>query len=136
MRELRSATKAPEQPRIYTAGEKEYYNTQRVQAEGVEITPGVQKALQTLATRIKSVQNMIWASDADIYSRSYLSLQHILGDSVHLRFAICLTFVSHTAGYRLCCFFERFCNFGNPLRCHPAGWAGDYQLLRSLFPCD
>lgn len=48
MRELRSANKAPDQPRIYTAGEKEYYNTQRVQAEGVEITPGVQKALRAL----------------------------------------------------------------------------------------
>jgi L-2-hydroxycarboxylate dehydrogenase (NAD+) len=48
MRELRSATKDPEQPRIYTAGEKEYYNTLRVQAEGIEIAPGVQKALQTL----------------------------------------------------------------------------------------
>jgi L-2-hydroxycarboxylate dehydrogenase (NAD+) len=45
MRELRSATRSPEQPRIYTAGEKEYYNTQKVMAEGVEITPGVQKAL-------------------------------------------------------------------------------------------
>lgn len=48
MRELRSAHKAPDQPRIYTAGEKEYDNTLRVQAEGVEITPGVQKALITL----------------------------------------------------------------------------------------
>jgi LDH2 family malate/lactate/ureidoglycolate dehydrogenase len=48
MRELRNSTKAPGQPRIYTAGEKKYYNTQRVRAEGVEITPGVQKALQTL----------------------------------------------------------------------------------------
>jgi LDH2 family malate/lactate/ureidoglycolate dehydrogenase len=48
MRELRSSPKVPDQPRIYTAGEKEYYKTQRVQAEGVEITPGVQKALQAL----------------------------------------------------------------------------------------
>jgi LDH2 family malate/lactate/ureidoglycolate dehydrogenase len=48
MRELRESTKAPDQPRIYTAGEKEYYNTLRVQAEGVEITPGVQKALRAL----------------------------------------------------------------------------------------
>ncbi len=48
MRELRATPKAPDQPRIYTAGEKEYYNTQRVQAEGVEITPGVHKALQAL----------------------------------------------------------------------------------------
>jgi LDH2 family malate/lactate/ureidoglycolate dehydrogenase len=48
MRELRSSPNVPDQPRIYTAGEKEYYKTQRVQAEGVEITPGVQKALQAL----------------------------------------------------------------------------------------
>jgi LDH2 family malate/lactate/ureidoglycolate dehydrogenase len=48
MRELRNSTVAPGQPRIYTAGEKEYYNTQLVQAEGVEIPPGVKKAIQTL----------------------------------------------------------------------------------------
>ena len=48
MRELRNSPVAPGQSRIYTAGEKEYYNTQRVRAEGVEIPPGVQKALQTL----------------------------------------------------------------------------------------
>jgi L-2-hydroxycarboxylate dehydrogenase (NAD+) len=48
MRELRSSTKAPDQPRIYTAGEKEYYSTQRVTAMGVEITLGVQKALRAL----------------------------------------------------------------------------------------
>jgi len=53
MRELRSSPRAPGQPRIYTAGEKEYYNTQRVQAEGVEITPGVQKALQALRQELK-----------------------------------------------------------------------------------
>ena len=48
MRELRGSTIAPGQDRIYTAGEKEYYNTQRILAEGVEITPAVQKALQSL----------------------------------------------------------------------------------------
>jgi L-2-hydroxycarboxylate dehydrogenase (NAD+) len=48
MRELRESRKAPDQPRIYTAGEKEHYNTLRAQAEGVEIAPGVQKALQSL----------------------------------------------------------------------------------------
>jgi len=53
MRELRNSTRAPGQPRIYTAGEKEYYNTQRVRAEGVEITPGVQKALKTLQEELK-----------------------------------------------------------------------------------
>jgi L-2-hydroxycarboxylate dehydrogenase (NAD+) len=53
MRELRSAPRTPDQPRIFTAGEKEYYNTQRVQAEGVEITPGVQKALNALRQELK-----------------------------------------------------------------------------------
>jgi len=48
MRELRASRKAAGQPRIYTAGEKEYLNMLRNQAEGVEITQGVQKALQTL----------------------------------------------------------------------------------------
>ena len=48
MRELRESPQVPGQPRIYTAGEKEYYHTRRVMAEGVEITPGVQKALNVL----------------------------------------------------------------------------------------
>lgn len=52
MRELRSSRKANGQPRIYTAGEKEYDNTLRNQADGVEITPGVQKALRTLQTEL------------------------------------------------------------------------------------
>jgi L-2-hydroxycarboxylate dehydrogenase (NAD+) len=52
MRELRASPISPEQSRIYTAGEKEFYNTQRVQAEGVEIPPGVQKALKTLKSEL------------------------------------------------------------------------------------
>jgi L-2-hydroxycarboxylate dehydrogenase (NAD+) len=48
MRDLRCSKVAPGQERIYTAGEKEYFNTQRVRKEGVEIPPGVQKALQVL----------------------------------------------------------------------------------------
>ena len=52
MRELRTSPISPEQSRIYTAGEKEFYNTQRVQAEGVEIPPGVQKALKTLKSEL------------------------------------------------------------------------------------
>ena len=48
MRELRESQRVPGQPRIFTAGEKEYYKTQQVIAEGVEITPGVQKAIHTL----------------------------------------------------------------------------------------
>jgi len=53
MRELRDSTVAPGQSRIYTAGEKEHYNTQRVQAEGVEIPPGVQKGLLELRSELK-----------------------------------------------------------------------------------
>jgi LDH2 family malate/lactate/ureidoglycolate dehydrogenase len=52
MRELRNSPVAPGQSRIYTAGEKEYYSTQRVQEEGVEIPLGVRKALQTLRTEL------------------------------------------------------------------------------------
>ena len=48
MHELRCSKIAPGQARIYTAGEKEYYNTQRVQQEGVEVPSGVQKALRAL----------------------------------------------------------------------------------------
>jgi len=43
MRQLRGSRTAPDQERIYTAGEKEYYNTLYVMEHGVEITPGVQK---------------------------------------------------------------------------------------------
>jgi L-2-hydroxycarboxylate dehydrogenase (NAD+) len=53
MRELRASRKGSEQGRIYTAGEKEYYNTQKVMTEGVEITPGVQKALRSLQEEFK-----------------------------------------------------------------------------------
>lgn len=48
MRELRSSPTVPGQSRIYTAGEKEYYNAQRAYEFGVELTPGVQKALLSL----------------------------------------------------------------------------------------
>jgi LDH2 family malate/lactate/ureidoglycolate dehydrogenase len=48
MRELRASPRVPGQSRIFTAGEKEYYNTQKVMQAGVEITPGVRKALHSL----------------------------------------------------------------------------------------
>ena len=57
MRELRSSRKAVDQPRIFTAGEKEYFNTLRNQAEGIEITPGVQKALQALRKELEITGN-------------------------------------------------------------------------------
>jgi LDH2 family malate/lactate/ureidoglycolate dehydrogenase len=52
MRELRASRKGADGARIYTAGEKEYFNTQRVQREGVEIAPGVQKNLNALAKEL------------------------------------------------------------------------------------
>ena len=48
MRQLRAARKAPGQERIYTAGEKEYYNAQRIRREGVEANPNLQKALKAM----------------------------------------------------------------------------------------
>jgi L-2-hydroxycarboxylate dehydrogenase (NAD+) len=48
MRELRGSHRAAGQERILTAGEKEYFNAERVRMEGVEIPPGVQKALDAL----------------------------------------------------------------------------------------
>jgi LDH2 family malate/lactate/ureidoglycolate dehydrogenase len=57
MRELRASRKGSELDRIYTAGEKEYYNTQKVMTEGVEITPGVQKALHSLREEFKLDQH-------------------------------------------------------------------------------
>jgi LDH2 family malate/lactate/ureidoglycolate dehydrogenase len=48
MRQLRGSTTAPDQERIFTAGEKEYYNTLHVMEHGVEIAPGVQKGLRRL----------------------------------------------------------------------------------------
>jgi LDH2 family malate/lactate/ureidoglycolate dehydrogenase len=48
LRELRGSRRAPGYAHIYTAGEKEYYHAQRVKAEGVEISPGVQRALDAL----------------------------------------------------------------------------------------
>jgi L-2-hydroxycarboxylate dehydrogenase (NAD+) len=52
LRELRGSRRAPDHAHIYTAGEKEYYNAQRVQAEGVEITPGVQRTLDALRSEL------------------------------------------------------------------------------------
>jgi L-2-hydroxycarboxylate dehydrogenase (NAD+) len=52
MRELRGSQTAPDQKRIYTAGEKEYYNTLYILEHGVEITPGVQKGLNTLVKEL------------------------------------------------------------------------------------
>lgn len=52
MRELRASRKGATGTRIYTAGEKEHWSTKRVQMDGVEIAPGVQKNLSTLANEL------------------------------------------------------------------------------------
>lgn len=53
MRDLRNSPRAPGQSRIYTAGEKEYYNAQQVRKYGVEIAPGVQNALKALCQDLR-----------------------------------------------------------------------------------
>jgi LDH2 family malate/lactate/ureidoglycolate dehydrogenase len=52
VRELRCSQRVPGQERIFTAGEKEYYNSLRVQAEGVELPPAVQKGLVALKQQL------------------------------------------------------------------------------------
>lgn len=59
MRQLRSSTTVPGQSRIYTAGEKEYYSTQRANEQGIEISPGVQKALRTLCQELNIPANQL-----------------------------------------------------------------------------
>lgn len=49
-RELRASRRSPSEPRIYTAGEKEYESTHRVQQQGVPIPPKVQDDLRHLAS--------------------------------------------------------------------------------------
>ncbi|MDD5368061.1 MAG: Ldh family oxidoreductase, partial [Anaerolineaceae bacterium] len=48
LRELRNSTKAPNRPRIYTAGEKEYENEHRILAQGVPVVPDLQNDIRTL----------------------------------------------------------------------------------------
>jgi L-2-hydroxycarboxylate dehydrogenase (NAD+) len=48
LRELREATRQPGCPRIYTAGEKEYENEQRVLEQGVVIVPSLQTDICTM----------------------------------------------------------------------------------------
>lgn len=48
LRELRAATKQPGCERIYTAGEKEYENEQRVRQQGVQIVPSLYQDIHTM----------------------------------------------------------------------------------------
>jgi LDH2 family malate/lactate/ureidoglycolate dehydrogenase len=48
LQELRDSKKAPNRNRIYTAGEKEYENEQRIRAQGVPVIPDLQNDIRTL----------------------------------------------------------------------------------------
>lgn len=52
LRELRAATRQPGCNRIYTAGEKEYENEQRVLREGVSIVPSLKKDILTMINEL------------------------------------------------------------------------------------
>ena len=52
LRELRAATKQPGHERIYTAGEKEYENEQRVRRDGVRLVPSL---LEDICTMIEGL---------------------------------------------------------------------------------
>ncbi len=52
LRELRASRRAPGQPHIYTAGEKEYLNYQRRLKEGVPVNPALQKNIRTLVAEL------------------------------------------------------------------------------------
>lgn len=52
LRDLRAATLQPGCERIYTAGEKEYENEQRVRREGVQIVPDLLKDVHTMIAEL------------------------------------------------------------------------------------
>ena len=56
LRELRASKKIPGTERIYTAGEKEYYNAQRVRTQGLEVTPGLRRDLKALQQELGLTQ--------------------------------------------------------------------------------
>lgn len=53
LRELRSSRKAPDRHRIYTAGEKEFDNEQRIRLEGVPVIPNLQKEIKFLQSELE-----------------------------------------------------------------------------------
>ncbi len=56
LRELRQATPAPGYTRIYTSGEKEYENEQRLAKEGIEIIPELQKQMKQIQSELNLSQ--------------------------------------------------------------------------------
>lgn len=53
LRELRAATKQPGCERIYTAGEKEYENEQKVRREGVKIVPDLMNDIRVMVEELQ-----------------------------------------------------------------------------------
>jgi len=62
MRDLRNSPRIPGEPRIYTAGEKEYENSVRAQKYGIEVTPTVQHALISLCDELHLAQHLFKAT--------------------------------------------------------------------------
>jgi L-2-hydroxycarboxylate dehydrogenase (NAD+) len=60
LRELRQSRKGADGARIFTAGEKEYYSALEVRKNGVEITPGVRRALLSLQQELR-LSSFDWA---------------------------------------------------------------------------
>ena len=56
LRELRAATKAPGQERIYTAGEKEFENEKTVRQQGVPVLPKLQNEIRTIQAALGLTQ--------------------------------------------------------------------------------
>jgi LDH2 family malate/lactate/ureidoglycolate dehydrogenase len=53
LRQLRSSRKMPGQPRIYTAGEKEFENEQRVRVQGVPVVPNLQHDMKIIQQELE-----------------------------------------------------------------------------------
>lgn len=62
MRDLRSSPRIPGEPRIFTAGEKEYENSIRAQKYGIEVTTQVQRALAELCAELGVKQELFDAT--------------------------------------------------------------------------
>ena len=56
LRELRASKRAPGQERIYTAGEKEYENEERIREQGVATNPNLQKEIKFLQQELGLTQ--------------------------------------------------------------------------------
>jgi LDH2 family malate/lactate/ureidoglycolate dehydrogenase len=56
LRELRNSTKAPGQPRIYTAGEKEYEKEKIAWEKGIQAVPNLQKEIKYLQKELNLTQ--------------------------------------------------------------------------------